>query len=178
MRAKRAMPGGHGVLCAMGLMTVRPLRICEIVGIAMGEYRKTRCSQRVPVGAPGGTRTHTAQILRLLPLPIGIQGRIQTLSSVQHNRDRVQMLCFAGRLRRVCGRAGQTNGGAVCCDALPRDGICMGSEGNVFRIMTCWRRTRLAPCCIFPSCNTNQWFGATPFAGLCVVLLWWVETYI
>lgn len=101
MRAKRAMPGGSGVLCAMGLMTVRPLCICEIVGIAMGEYRKTRCSQRVPVGAPGGTRTHTAQILRLLPLPIGIQGRIQTLSSVQHNRDRVQMPCFAGRLRRV-----------------------------------------------------------------------------
>ena len=28
------------------------------------------------IGAPGGTRTHTAQILRLLPLPIGIQGRI------------------------------------------------------------------------------------------------------
>ena len=101
MRAKRAMPGGRGVLCAMGLMTVRPLRICEIVGIEMGEYRKTRCFQRVPVGAPGGTRTHTAQILRLLPLPIGIQGRIQTLSSVQHNRDRVQMPCFAGRLRRV-----------------------------------------------------------------------------
>ena len=132
MPAKRAMPGGHGVLCAMGLMTVRPLRICEIVGIAMGEYRKTRRFQRVPVGAPGGTRTHTAQILRLLPLPIGIQGRIQTLSSVQHNRDRVQTPCFAGRLRRVCGRAGQTNGGAVCCDALRRDGICMGSEGNVF----------------------------------------------
>ena len=36
MRAKRAMPGGRGVLCVMGLMTVRPLRIGEIVGIEMG----------------------------------------------------------------------------------------------------------------------------------------------
>ena len=30
-------------------------------------------------GASGGTRTHTAQILRLLPLPIGIRGRAKAL---------------------------------------------------------------------------------------------------
>ena len=177
MRAKRAMPGGHGVLCAMWLMTVRPLRVCEIVGIEMGEYRKTRCFQRVLVGAPGGTRTHTAQILRLLPLPIGIQGRIQTLSSVQHNRDRVQMPCFAGRLRRVWTSGAGERGSRLLRRVTSRWHLHGGGEGNVFRIMTCWRRTRLAPCCVFPSCNTNQWFGATPFAGLCVVLLW-VETYI
>ena len=30
-------------------------------------------------GDLGGTRTHTAQILRLLPLPIGIRGRAKAL---------------------------------------------------------------------------------------------------
>ena len=37
--------------------------------------------------APGGTRTHTAQILRLLPLPIGIQGHISTYGNIPHRPD-------------------------------------------------------------------------------------------
>lgn len=38
-------------------------------------------------GAPGGTRTHTVQILRLSPLPIGIQGLSHNLTRITRKID-------------------------------------------------------------------------------------------
>ena len=38
-------------------------------------------------GAPGGTRTHTVQILRLSPLPIGIQGPSHNLTMLTQKND-------------------------------------------------------------------------------------------
>lgn len=38
-------------------------------------------------GAPGGTRTHTVQILRLSPLPIGIQGPSHNLTILTQKND-------------------------------------------------------------------------------------------
>lgn len=39
------------------------------------------------IGAPGGTRTHTVQILRLSPLPIGIQGLSHNLTRITRKID-------------------------------------------------------------------------------------------
>ena len=43
-------------------------------------------------GAPGGTRTHTVQILRLSPLPIGIQGLSHNLIILTRKNDSAKSL--------------------------------------------------------------------------------------
>ena len=54
-----------------------PLKIKEKPPVASNRNRRLIC-------APGGTRTHTVQILRLSPLPIGIPGH----SSNRNNDSR------------------------------------------------------------------------------------------
>ena len=51
-------------------------------------------------GAPGGTRTHTVQILRLSPLPIGIQGLSHNLIMLTQKNDFAKSL--SGRRFAPC----------------------------------------------------------------------------
>lgn len=54
-------------------------------------------------GAPGGTRTHTVQILRLSPLPIGIQGLSHNLIILTQKNDFAKSL--SGRRFAPCAAA-------------------------------------------------------------------------